>query len=532
MPSSLAPGYRLDRYELLCPIADGGMASVWIARLRGKHGFEKLVAIKTILPKFAEDLRFQQMFLDEARIASRIEHANVSQILDLGEEHGILFLAMEWVDGDALSKLRSAVERRGELIPPGIIMRVLADTCGGLHAAHELRSSDGANLGVVHRDVSPQNILVSVRGVAKLIDFGIAKARDRVADETNAGLIKGKIQYMSPEQAVGNDVDRRADVWAVGAILYHLLKGRPPYEGDNQLATLHLLTSGQPPAPLPPTVHPEVAAIARRALAHDPARRFATAEQMQEAIEHAMIEAKLVTTTTDVAAFLSEHMADRARGRKEAIELALRAAEDRARIEQLLQPARDSVTGIGAMRDPRDSSPRFAPNEIPTTPQLGGFVTHPSQPPTSSGIHASGSWPQPRGSDATLGSAALVTPVPAGRGGARMAIVAALLGLALIGAVAVIAFLTLRRTDGSTSASRATPTTSTAAATATASASASATATATATATAPPTATASASTVSADPTTTATSAKPLLPFVPPKPATSAPPPKKSIDDGF
>src|SRR5207302_1461891 len=123
------PGYKLDRYELLCPIAEGGMASVWVARLQGKHGFEKLVAVKTILPRFASDLRFQHMFLDEARLASRIEHTNVAQILDLGEENDVLYLVMEWVDGDAVSKLQRAVEEKGMRVPAGIALRILADTC-------------------------------------------------------------------------------------------------------------------------------------------------------------------------------------------------------------------------------------------------------------------------------------------------------------------------------------------------------------------------------------------------------------------
>ncbi|MGH7281164.1 MAG: serine/threonine protein kinase, partial [Polyangiaceae bacterium] len=238
----LEPGSRLDRYELLCPIAHGGMALVWLARLVGKHGFEKLVAIKTILPEFAADTRFQQMFLDEARIASGIEHVNVAQILDLGEQHDILYIVMEWVDGDSLSKLHRAVERRGERIPLGILLRIVADACGGLHTAHDLTDKTGRALGVVHRDVSPQNILVSSKGNAKLIDFGIAKALVRLSGETNAGLLKGKIQYMAPEQAMGRPLDRRADVWAAGACLYYLLSGVPPFDGENQLATLHLLT--------------------------------------------------------------------------------------------------------------------------------------------------------------------------------------------------------------------------------------------------------------------------------------------------
>ena len=307
------------------------MASVWVARQSGKHGFEKLVAIKTILPKFATDVRFQEMFLDEARIASRIEHANVAQIFDLGEEHDILYLAMEYVDGDSVSKLNRACQRKGVKIPTGVILRVLADTCAGLNEAHELKDPQGRALEIVHRDVSPHNILVSSKGVAKLIDFGIAKARSRMGSDTNSGVLKGKIAYMAPEQALGQQVDRRADVWAVGAILYHLLAGRPPYEGDNQLATLHLLGSGRPPMPLPSTVHPAISAIVRRALTFDPNGRAATAADMRDAIERAMASASLTTSSADVAAFASEHLADRAEKRRYAIDAALAAAAERKR---------------------------------------------------------------------------------------------------------------------------------------------------------------------------------------------------------
>src|SRR5437867_4503413 len=152
------------------------MASVWLARLHGKHGFEKLVAVKTILPQFAQDLQFQRMFLDEARIASGIQHPNVAQILDLGEQEDVLYIVMEWVDGDSLAKVRKLAPKRGTSLPLGVMLRVIADACAGLHAAHQLRDVKGKNLDIVHRDVSPQNILISAAGSVRVIDFGIAKA--------------------------------------------------------------------------------------------------------------------------------------------------------------------------------------------------------------------------------------------------------------------------------------------------------------------------------------------------------------------
>ncbi len=228
------------------------------------------------------------------------------------------------------------------------MLRILADTCGGLHAAHEVRGGDGALLNVVHRDVSPQNILVTMHGVAKLIDFGIAKARDRLSEETSEGMLKGKIQFMAPEQAVGGVIDRRADIFAAGAILYFLLSGKPPFAGETEAASLFRLSSRRPPLPLPLSVHPAVSAVVMKALAREPVDRFATAADMQSAIEAAMIEAGLATTTAMVAAFVQEHMAERSMRRKEALDLALSAAAHREKVAQMLARAgTDSAPGLG-----------------------------------------------------------------------------------------------------------------------------------------------------------------------------------------
>jgi serine/threonine-protein kinase len=414
--TSLAPGYKLDRYELLCPIAEGGMASVWVARQRGKHGFEKLVAIKTILPKFASDVRFQEMFLDEAKIASRIEHLNVAQIFDLGEEHDVLYLAMEYVDGDSLSKLNRACQKQGVKIPTGVVLRVLADTCAGLHEAHEMKDGAGSPLEIVHRDVSPHNILVSTRGIAKLIDFGIATARSRAGGETSSGVLKGKIQYMAPEQALSQPVDRRGDIWAVGAILYHLLAGKPPYEGDNQLATLHLLGSGRPPVPLGPNVHGAIAAIARKALSFTAANRYSTAAEMRDALEHAMVEARLQTTTAEVAAFAAKHLGDRVEKRRNAIEAALAAADERQRADDAsgdpLPLVGVRMAPHGVVRSASTSRPSLASADANTV--TDSAATDKSSLAAIAKMTARLSEPPPpqTSSYATIGSAALDTPVP------------------------------------------------------------------------------------------------------------------------
>jgi len=517
---------------------------VWVARQRGKHGFEKLVAIKTILPKFAADIRFQEMFLDEARIAARIEHLNVAQILDLGEEHEILYLVMEYVDGDAVSKLNRACQKKGIKIPTGVVLRILADTCAGLHEAHELRDPNGRLLEIVHRDVSPHNVLVSTKGVAKLIDFGIAKARSRVGNDTNSGVLKGKIQYMAPEQALGRPVDRRADVWAVGAIIYHLLAGKPPYEGDNQLATLHLLGSGRPPVPLPSGIHPSIAGVVRKALAHAPENRYATAADLREAIEDAMIEAMVPTNVADVAAFSAEHLADRAERRKQAIDIALAAAAERKRVEDLLRPTSDrtSVTGQTPHSAPRpiplplhsaDSVPGREALTIPEAPMPKGspfdaaakLTARVSETPPNSQ-----SW-------ATLGSAALDSshelPQPKSRKG--VVAVVALLAVAALAATGV-SFTVFRPKPRPAQAAAAPP------------ASPAPTTPPPATASAapgePPAATSTASAPAGIPTYAASSLPKVTPkvpvWVPPvrwtpppaAPATTPPKTKPKVDDGF
>jgi serine/threonine-protein kinase len=324
----LVPGYRLDdRYELLYPYAQGGMATVWLARVQGKHGFEKLVAVKTILSHLARDEGFRAMFLDEASIAARIRHPNVADILDLGEEHDTLYMVLEWINGDAWSKLYTAVSQAKQPFPIDMLLRIAADACAGLHAAHELRDDLGNPLGVVHRDVSPQNILISVAGVTKVIDFGIAKAMDRTSEQTKTGMLKGKAQYAAPEQVRGVDLDRRADIWAIGTILYHYLSGQLPYEGKNDLQTLKNLSSGKPPPPLPPSVPAPVAQVVMTALKHPREQRFQTALDMQRALESVITTP---VTTNDVAAFMVQYLSDRIDMRRQDLADALAEAEERS----------------------------------------------------------------------------------------------------------------------------------------------------------------------------------------------------------
>ena len=325
----LVPGFRLDRYELLYDYAHGGMATVWLARLRGKHGFEKLVAIKTILPGYAADPVFRTMLLDEARIAARIRHPNVAELDDLGEQDGTLYVVLEWIDGDSLARLQQAVLERGEPFPLALTLRVAADACAGLHAAHGLRDEAGVLLNVVHRDVSPQNILVSTAGVTKVIDFGIAKARDRMGERTATGLLKGKPEFTAPEQAHMKPLDQRVDVWAMGVVLYQMIAGALPFQGKTDLDTLRAVVSGKAPRPLPRGTPQAVVDVVTKALRPSPDERFGTALDMQRAIEAAMPQP---FSTADVGAFVEAYLAERIATRRKDVAASVAAA--RARSEE------------------------------------------------------------------------------------------------------------------------------------------------------------------------------------------------------
>jgi serine/threonine-protein kinase len=302
--TGLAPGSRLDRYEIVRPVAKGGMGVVWLARFAGKHGFQKQVAIKTIAPELSADPDFRQMFLEEARISSRLAHGNVAQILDVGEHQGTVFIVLEWVEGLALEQLCAMAYERAIALPPGVILRVVADVCAGLHAAHELRDELGEPLLVVHRDIKPDNILVREDGCAKVIDFGVAKARRRVVQETRSGIVKGTLPYMAPEQACGRTVDRRADVWSLGAVLYRAFAHVPPFSSYKDVGDF--VAGNVEVPPLPSSLPLAVAGIIRRALARNAGDRFATADEMRRAIEGAAREERIWMSQAEAGARLIE----------------------------------------------------------------------------------------------------------------------------------------------------------------------------------------------------------------------------------
>jgi serine/threonine-protein kinase len=275
----------VGRYAIYAEIASGGMASVHLGRLLGPVGFSRTVAIKRLHAHLAKDPEFTAMFLDEARLAARIRHPNVVSTLDVGASKGELFLVMDYVHGESLAQLLRNVDR----IPIGITGNLISGMLQGLHAAHEARSDRGEPLGIVHRDVSPPNLLVGMDGAPRLVDFGVAKAMGRVTT-TRGGEIKGKIAYMAPEQVLGKHVTRQTDVWGAGAVLWQMLTGQRLFRQTNDAETLFKIVAAEvsPPSAVVPGIPREVDDVVLRALQKDPDDRFESAQEMAVACEKAL----------------------------------------------------------------------------------------------------------------------------------------------------------------------------------------------------------------------------------------------------
>ncbi len=278
---------QFGKYLLIRKISSGGMADVYHAKALGIRGFAKTVAIKRIFPHLLDRTRFVRMFSDEAKIAAQLVHPNIVQIYDLGSDAGVPYIAMEFVEGRDLFEVLERLHQRGQQLPAGFAVRVVVELCRALHHAHEFHGADGQPMEIVHRDVSPRNILLGTRGEVKLTDFGVARARDR-EEHTEHGIIKGKVRYLSPESAAGRSIDRRSDLFSLGTVFFEMLTMRPLFELESQLDTLLALRSGNvdpqrlrwAPAPLRP--------VLERALQPDPDQRYETAEELgQDLLERA-----------------------------------------------------------------------------------------------------------------------------------------------------------------------------------------------------------------------------------------------------
>lgn len=400
----------IGKYRLIASLGRGGMADVYLAVVSGPAGFNKLQVLKLLRPHLAPEPEFVTMFLDEARLAARLNHPNVVQTNEVGDANGNYFIAMEYLEGQPLSRIiREA--------PKEVLLRVTADALAGLHYAHELADYDGSPLEVVHRDASPHNIFVGYDGQVKLVDFGIAKASTSSSD-TMVGMIKGKVAYMSPEQASGTKVDRRSDVFSMGIVLWEALAGRRIWAELSDLQIIHDLALGTIPSlsSVVPDIAPELDAICQRAMTPTREDRYPTAQAFREAILAYLETLPQRPSQEDVGAFVATMFAQK----RETI---------RGLVEQQLRDLQRGGTGLrivdvetGSLR----SGPSFDRNErTPTT----GSRPRPSLEPASgrnSALHGGLVASQhPPG-------IAAASPRPAGRGG-RMALIAG--GVLLAGAV-------------------------------------------------------------------------------------------------
>lgn len=275
---------KIGKYTLIRQIAQGGMAEIWLAEQRGPGGFNKELVIKRILPHLAAEDQFTEMFMDEARIVAHLNHPNIGQVFELGEQEGDYFIAMEFIDGLDLAQLRDELDDRGMRLPVHYAARIICDILAALDYAHEFRDRQGRHVGLIHRDISPQNVLISKDGVVKLVDFGVAKASNN-SHKTETGAVKGKFAYMAPEQIEGKELDRRVDIFAIGCVFYELLAGEKPFGDDLKAVSMILAGQRQELRELREDVPEEVAQIIGRALSGSREDRFATAAEMEQEIE-------------------------------------------------------------------------------------------------------------------------------------------------------------------------------------------------------------------------------------------------------
>jgi serine/threonine-protein kinase len=336
---------RIDRYDLVAEIASGGMATVFLANLSGVGGFRRFVAIKRLHPHLAREQEFVEMFLDEARLAAGIHHPHVVPILEVGASERGYYLVMEYIEGDTLARLLARAATSGNRLPASIGTRIVVEMLTGLHAAHELRDEQNNPTELVHRDVSPQNILVGIDGTTRITDFGVARAASRLS-ATRAGQLKGKIAYMAPEQAMGDpSVDRRADVFSSGIVLWEVLAARRLFKAENEAATLSRVISEPIPdiREINPKIDPDVAAIVMTALQRDRDLRYATCQDFADDLEAAAQAAGALATSREVAAYVTGVIGQEIAQQREAVRAWLARSEPSQARPDVLESGHASV---------------------------------------------------------------------------------------------------------------------------------------------------------------------------------------------
>jgi len=371
---------RIDRYDLVAEIASGGMATVYLASLTGVGGFRRFVAIKRLHPHLAREQEFVEMFLDEARLAAGIHHPHVVPILEVGASERGYYLVMEYIEGDTLARLLARAATSGNRLPASIGTRIVVEMLAGLHAAHELRDEQGNPTELVHRDVSPQNILVGIDGTTRITDFGVARAASRLS-ATRAGQLKGKIAYMAPEQAMGDlDVDRRADVFSAGIVLWEVLAARRLFKAENEAATLSRVIS-EPIADIReinPRIDPDVAAIVMTALQRDRDARYATCQDFADDLEAAAQAAGALATSREVSSYVTSVIGQEIAQQREAVRAWLARSEPSQAMAEMMgvghssmPPSRSSAPMMGVSGEKSGMVPtqREQPAAVVDVPQ-------------------------------------------------------------------------------------------------------------------------------------------------------------------
>ncbi|HUQ02237.1 MAG TPA: serine/threonine-protein kinase [Kofleriaceae bacterium] len=346
------PPRKLGRYELIAPLATGGMAELFLGRLRGRGGFEKLVAIKQMKAHLSDDPGFVDMFLDEGRIAARLTHPNICQVYELGDDDGQLYMAMEYVPGIPLSTILAALPRTSDGFDLRVSAGILVQVSEGVHFAHEHKADGGVAAPIVHRDVSPTNLLVTGEGVCKLVDFGIAKVLTEVS-HTRTGVLKGKPAYMAPEQIRAEPVDRRSDVFALGVVLWECIAGKRLFQGDSDFLIWQQITQTAVPRlrELRPEVPPGVDEVVQRACAKDPAQRYESARAFAADLRRSVASVGGPLEPAGLAMYLTTLCADAFAARNALVAQAL-AGEDENTDEVRRVTARNAAIAAAAGAEP------------------------------------------------------------------------------------------------------------------------------------------------------------------------------------
>jgi phosphate/phosphite/phosphonate ABC transporter binding protein len=375
MPDSAFPRVHLGRFELVHRLEVGGMAEIFLALERGLHDFERVVVIKRALPHLAQKADFREMFLQEARWVARLNHPNIVQIYELGEADGSAFIAMEHVIGVSFRDLVSTAVNEQKPPPLGVVIGLIAQACAGAHAAHELTDPQGKLLGLVHRDISPHNLMVTGGGHVKLLDFGIAKATQDGADTTRTGALKGKVHYMAPEQVLQEKLDRRCDVFALGIVVWELLTLRRLFKRENELATMQAITAGESQRPdrFREGIPPAISKVVMKALSVPREQRYATADEFRRALESAADDAGIRHGADEVATWVRGLMDELLKSN----EAAVKAAVERVKREGYSndEPVRTKHT---TQTLPSVSPPSRQSTSPPTPPT--GLVVPPPAP--------------------------------------------------------------------------------------------------------------------------------------------------------